>query len=56
MVVVMLSLLEWPTGAAGARAISLRERDFMLATRCWACRRVAGCLATCCRIPFRFWW
>ena len=58
MVVVMLSLLEWPRLARLVRGqcLSLRERDFMLATRCWACRRVAGCLATCCRIPFRFWW
>ncbi len=58
MVVVMLSLLEWPRLArlVCGQCLSLRERDFMLATRCWACRRVAGCLATCCRIPFRFWW
>ncbi len=47
-----------PTGAAGARAMSLPARTRFYAGHpgCWACRRVAGCLATCCRIPFRFWW
>jgi peptide/nickel transport system permease protein len=58
MVVVMLSLLEWPKLARLVRVNACRCANAISCWQpgCWASPRAVACLAICCPIPFRFWW
>lgn len=58
MVMIMLSLLGWPSLARLVRGqiLSLRERDFMLATEVLGLSTGGASSAICCPIPCRFWW